>query len=336
MSNWQSYLRADPIPWLLEEENPSVRYFTLRYILDRADGDPELDNAMCRIMETGAVPAILSLQDNGGFWSGAKRFYTHKYSGSVWQMLLLAELGADGNDSRIQKGCRFILENAYEPESGAFAMKSSAKRRGGLPNEVIPCLTGNMLWVLIRFGLLEDPRVQKGIGWVIRYQRYDDGTETPPSGWPYDRFEICWGRHTCHMSIVKNLKAFAAIPEANRTAGIRDVIEKSAEFLLIHHIHKRSHALDTVSKPGWLRLGFPLMYQTDILEILDILTGLGYRDPRMQEAVDILLEKQDETGRWTLQNSYNNDRMPVPIEVKGKPSKWITLNVLKTIKNYYG
>ena len=34
MSNWKSALKADPIPWLLEPDNPSVRYWTLRDLLD--------------------------------------------------------------------------------------------------------------------------------------------------------------------------------------------------------------------------------------------------------------------------------------------------------------
>jgi len=60
---------------------------------------------------------------------------------------------------------------------------------------------------------------------------------------------------------------------------------------LIHHIYKRSHDLSKKSKPGWLRLGFPLMYQTDILEILDILTRLGIKDERMQDAMELFLNK---------------------------------------------
>ena len=31
------------------------------------------------------------------------------------------------------------------------------------------------------------------------------------------------------------------------------------------------------------------MYPTDALEVLDILTKLGYRDERMQEAVDVVV-----------------------------------------------
>ena len=35
MDNWESILHPDPIPWLLEDSNPSVRYFTLIDILDQ-------------------------------------------------------------------------------------------------------------------------------------------------------------------------------------------------------------------------------------------------------------------------------------------------------------
>lgn len=70
--------------------------------------------------------------------------------------------------------------------------------------------------------------------------------------------------------------------------------------MLIHHIHKQSHSLSRVSKPGWLRFGFPLMYQTDALEILGILTKLGYKNKRMQEALDKVISKQDNqgSGNW--------------------------------------
>lgn len=111
-------------------------------------------------------------------------------------------------------------------------------------------------------------------------------------------------------------------------------IENGVEYLLKHHIHKRSHDLNRVSKPGWLRFGFSLMYQTDVLEILGILTKLGYRDERMQEAIDLVVSKQDEKGRWILESTFNG-RFQTNIEQKSKPSKWITLKALKTLKRYY-
>ncbi len=75
------------------------------------------------------------------------------------------------------------------------------------------------------------------------------------------------------------------------------------------------------------------MYQTDALEILSVLARLGYRDSRMQDAVDLLLAKQDDQGRWMLESSFNG-RFQVNIEIKERPSKWITLNALRALKEY--
>ena len=39
VSDWRSILNADPTEWLLEKQNPSVRYFTLNEILDKPEND---------------------------------------------------------------------------------------------------------------------------------------------------------------------------------------------------------------------------------------------------------------------------------------------------------
>ena len=112
------------------------------------------------------------------------------------------------------------------------------------------------------------------------------------------------------------------------------MIAQAAEYLLKHHLYKRSHDLKRVVKPKWTKLGFPLMWDTDVLEMLEILIQLEYRDSRMQEAIDLILSKQDENGRWPLEHTYNG-RFQVSIERKGKPSKWITLNALKALKRCF-
>ena len=335
LRDWRSLLEADSVEWLLETDNPSVRYFTLTGILSKPEENSEVRKAKHEIMEIGVAPEILANQGNKGYWENPKNFYTAKYKGTIWQLLILAELGADGKDERIRKACEFILDNAQDRESGGFSTNASAKQGGGRHSEVIPCLTGNMIWSLIRFGYLGDQRVKRGIDWIIRYQRFDDGIKKAPEGWPYDRYEMCWGRHSCHMGVVKALKALAEIPPNKRSEAIMKKIEEGVEYLLIHHIHKRSHNLNRVSKPGWLRFGFPLMYQTDVLEILGIVTKLGYRDGRMQEAVDLVLSKQDDQGRWKLQNVFPG-RFQVDIEPVGMPSKWITLRALMVLKRFYG
>ena len=175
----------------------------------------------------------------------------------------------------MRAACEAVLRDAQDPDSGGFSYDRSKKAGGGLPSGVIPCLTGNLVFSLIRLGMLDDPRVQRGLDWITTWQRFDDGDGEAPIGWPYDRYEMCWGRHTCHMGAVKALKALAEVPPERRTPAMHATISAGAEYFLRHHVHRRSHDLTRDSRPGWRRFGFPLMYQTDALEILLILTRLG-------------------------------------------------------------
>ncbi len=335
MKTWKSVLKSDSVEWLLEESNPSVRYFALINLLDKHFSDIAVKAAKAEIMKVGPVPKILSKQNVEGCWMGNDRFYSAKYKGAVWQLIILAELGADGDDERVKRACEFILENSQDRESGGFSIWRSAQKGGGRHSGVIPCLTGNMVWSLLKLGYLDDPRVERGIDWITTYQRFDDGIFNRPKGWPYDKTAgSCFGKHSCHMGVVKTLKALVEIPFEKRSEKVTATIGKSVDYLLKHHIFKRSHDLTRVSKPGWLRFGFPLMYQDDVLEILGILTRLGCKDERMQEAVNLVVSKQDAEGRWKLENTYNG-RFHTNIEMKGKASKWITLNALCMLKRYY-
>ncbi len=332
MSDWTSVLHGFPIEWLLEEANPSVRYFTLKGLLDKPDSDLEVVSAKRDLMSKGLVPAILAKQDIDGYWGKPEDFYVRsKYKGTVWTLILLAHLGADEGDPRIKKACEFILENAEDRDSGGFSYRRSdgAAYRDGL----VPCLTGNMAWSLIRFGYLDDPRVQRSIEWIAKYQRFDDG-DGSPTGWPYVKHENCWGRHTCHYGVVKALKALAEIPPRRRSKPVRATIEAGAEHLLKHRIFKSSHDPAKVAMPGWLNFGFPRMWGTDVLEVLGILAKLGYRDERMRDAIDVVLEKQDAQGRWINEDRFGS-RYIVRVDRIGRPSKWVTYEALRTLKLLY-
>jgi hypothetical protein len=315
------------IAWLLGKDDPSVRYFTLTKLLGKGADDAEAVAARKAIMKKGAVPEILALQGEDGAWGSPASFYTDKYAGTVWQLIMLAELGADGSDAGVRRACDFILENSQDKESGAFSMHASAKAGGGRHGDVIPCLTGNMACSLIKLGYGQDERVARSIEWICEYQLADDGDGNPPVAWPYERFDMCWGRHSCHMGVVKSLKALAAIRKDERSGKVEAKIEELAEFLLAHRVHLKSHDLTKVAKPGWLKFGFPLMYQTDALEILCVLKDLDIRDPRMSEALAAVAEKRGGDGRWKMQNSFNGKTL-VDVEKRGEASKWITARAL--------
>jgi hypothetical protein len=331
--NYLKLLNVDPRPWLLEADNPSVRYFTLTRLLDKSENHPSVRKAKRDIMKIGLVPTLLFKQADGGYWDNPENFYVRgKYRGTVWQLIILAKFGADGDDLQVRQAGEFIFEWSQDRESGGFAPRGNGK--GGLHSFVIPCLTGNMVFSLIRLGFLDDPRTQQGLNWITRYFRADDGNGEP-AGWPYDRYDQCWGKHTCHMGVIKMLKALSEIPENRRSPEIKHTISIGVDYFLNHHLFKKSHELDSIAKTDWLKFGFPLMWNTDTLEMLDILLKLGYRDYRMQEAIDLVISKQDAHGLWNLETTFNG-RFQINIERKGKPSKWVTLKALKVLKDFYG
>ncbi len=314
------------LEWLLEDSDPEVKLYTLTRLLGKSESCLEAAAAREALMSSGPVADILGRLSEGGYWGAGPDFYRSKYKGGVWQLIVLAELGADSRDPRIRAACEYIFEHSQDRESGGFSVDPAAGG-GGRHGTVLPCLTGNMVFSLESLGFGKDERTARAIEWICKYQRADDGESHAPDGWPYDSLSGCFGRHSCFMGVVKSLKGLAAIPPRSRDATMKAKITELSEFILTHRVHKRSHDLASVSRPGWLKLGFPLMYQTDILEILCILRDLGIEDDRMSDARQALLSKRGADGHWILENSFNG-RTLVSIEEKGATSKWITARAL--------
>lgn len=331
--DWRTQLKADPADWLLASQNPSIRYFTYKDVLDVDPGNPVLAKESELIASTGYVPALLEAMDEAEYHKTYSRYYVYKYKGLVWSLLTLAELGANRSPA-IEGIAEYLFEHAQERTDGGFAMHS-CKAGGGRNTEVIPCLTGNMVYALTKFGYQDDPRLKKAVSYLVHFLVLNDGEEVEPQVPPYNRYEECWGKHTCHMAVVKTLKAFAALDPSLWDVDLKTTLDKTVEFVLIHHIYKRSHNLNRNTKPGWLNFGFPLMYQTDVLEILDILTSLGVKDERMEEAIAVVKAKQQDNGRWRVENTYGSDRLLIPIGTKGEESEWVTLRALRVLKRYY-
>ena len=84
---------------------------------------------------------------------------------------------------------------------------------------------------------------------------------------------------------------------------------------------------------SWFKFGYPIGYVTDVLQNLEVLTNLGYaKDARLTNAIDLLLSKRDDQGRWMLEYTYNGKTW-IDIETKNQPSKWVTLRALRVLKH---
>ena len=327
MSNWKAQLKADPLPWLLEpdEANPGVRYFALRDLLDRAPDDPEVVAAQAEVMRTGPVPAILDAQYPEGYWVKPGPCYSPKYRATLWQVLFLAQLGADGRDERVRRAVEYVFAHA-QAESGAFSTN-------GRPGGAIHCLWGNMVRALLDLGYGGDERLERAIDALARSVTGDGYEWYRRSGLQAPGF-VCSGNYglPCAWGAVRVLWALNHVPPAGRTPAVEAAIEACADFLLSYDVARADYPYKERISSGWFKFGYPLGYVTDVLLNLEALVEAGCGgDPRLDEAVGLVLAKQDERGRWRMEYSYNG-KMWADVEVKGQPSKWVTLRALRVLK----
>ncbi len=349
-NDWKSMLKADLLDWLLEPENPSVRFFTLRDLLDHPPNDPMVVEAKPSIRGWEKVSKILGKQKQEGYWESPEDPYNPKYKATYWQIMILGMLGLDKSDERVRKACDYIFR--FQHQDGGFtSLKEEGARneyeyvrrrmlnRGREPPSFevwapeavregeMSCLTGNICAALIRLGYADDRRVHKALDWLVEVQNVDGGWLCPY--WKAHARD----RHGCFMGTITPLDAFSQLPAEGRSPEVVEAVERGVEFLLMHRLFRADHQGFGVINESWLRFGFP-RFSYDVLRGLRVVAGLGYGgDDRLDDALGVLLEKQMEDGRWVLENTPS--MMQTNLEQKGKPSKWVTLDALRVIKKVH-
>ena len=333
---------SDQINWLLEDDAPFVKYNTLIEVLGRSKDEPEVLESLRLMMETPPVSSILRNQqeDTGLDKSAAKNFgveaarsgYFPKYTGATWRALFLAQVGAEPGNPRVRDLCEHLLRNAFDGRMGAFGFRLEWRR--GAEDAVIPCFIANMVWALCRLGFSGRREVRESFDFLVKYQRFDDGGFSTPNDWPYrGRRERCWGSHTCYWGVTKMLRAMTAIPESYWMAEAEEAMRRGVEFVLLHRLMYSSHDPGkpiTTKNTRPTRLFAPLTYFDDAIEIASTLLKLGVSDPVIDAAVDFVLSKRNEGGRWVLEGA------PGPLDArfgtKGKESKWMTFRALRMLR----
>jgi hypothetical protein len=327
------------LSWLLESDpvNPGVRYFALTDLLGCAVDDPEVIAARQAVMTTGPVPVILRNQQADGRWGDASGpGYYPKYTGALWSLIFLAQLGADGADPCVRKGGEYVLTHAQSKYGGLSA--------DGKPAGQIHCLQGNLAAALIDLGWLGDERLDRVLDWLARSitgegiapaEQQDAPVRYYRSGNSAPGFACGANNHLpCAWGAVKALLALSKVPVAGRTPAMQAAIQQGVEFLFSRDPAIADYPMGYATKPSqsWFKFGYPIGYVTDVLQNLEVLTSLGYgADPRLNSALELVLSKQDPAGCWKLDYSYNGKTW-VEVEAKGKPSKWVTLRALRVLQ----
>ena len=318
------------LDWLLEAEQPSIRFLTLTQLLGYKAGDSEVRETKSRISRSGWVADMLAKRDPGGWWvrNGAPMY--PKYQSMNWNLLAMSDLGASRSIPEVAASCELWMAKTPLRNGGV----------GALGNQGIGhlCFTGNMARALVNFGYVDDPRVRKTLDWLVQ-------TSHPQGGWS------CWNftdgpSKSRNLDSWEGLAAFAAYPRSKWSPAMKACVEGASEFFLEHELHRQG-----VRYPPWYRFHWPTHYFYDILAGLDTLAALGHADdPRLAFALNHLRKRRREDGRWNLDANHPDwvdrdgttsarwfaahpERRPLPLtfERAGQPSKMITLRALKVL-----
>jgi hypothetical protein len=307
--------------WLLETDNPGVRYLALRDMLDCPPEDPELQAAQRMAYAEGPIATLLAQMNPAGYWVRPGPGYTAKYRSTVWAILTLAQVGAAAaQDERIARACAYVLDHALTP-GGQFSETNA-------PSGTINCLQGNLCAALVDLGV-DDPRLETAFDWMARNVTGEGiGKCGPGFACGYNNQLPCaWGA-------VKVLLAFSKWPAARRTPLIERAIRQGVDFLFSVDPATASYPTRRGDKPSrdWWKFGFPVFYVTDLLQLVEALVGLGYGgDPRLAHALALIRDKQDAQGRWALEYDYSGKTW-VEWGAKQQPNPWVTYRALRVLK----
>ena len=312
---------ASALDWLLEEDQPSVRYLALTQLLGRGEDDPQVVAARAMIPKKGWAKDILAKQHRDGWWVSGESLYVPKYLSTNWMLLVLSDLGLTRGNPRIAKACDLWIARYAKADGGFGADRMNTSH---------VCTAGNTARALVRFGYADHPKVVSAFEWFVKHRDKNGGWSCFGSGRNLDSWEP--------------LSAFAALPRQAWTAGMTRAVEDAAEFYLARELHKQGDRYGP-----WYRFHYPIHYYYDLLVGLDVLTALGYTDdPGLRYAVAFLQKKRRSDGRWNLDAvhpdlegsvaNWYKKRPPTPfaVEEPGQPSKMVTLRAMAVLNRAEG
>lgn len=330
------YLTGNPVNWLLEDSDPSIRYLVKKEIIH----DPDCGNYYDSILSAPEIQRIIS--KNGNFFGNAI-YYDIYYKGAMWCFAEAVERGLDKRTEAVRTTAAFLTSEC-QMTSGGFTLNWK-------PHTEVACRTGDMVRYLTRAGYTDEP-VQRGISWIAGHQRHDGGWLHCPLAGTCDQLKLLVlnrpgnglareGNRQVTSCIYATIACAMALLEYRIITGSTsgdEQINNAAEFFLRRSLYKTAGNDPIKPKLNWNRdfrlLGYPVMSQYDILYGLLFIAMTGrIKDRRTGEAFNLIISKQNSDGTWNMENARtgmlygNTARNHV-----GRRSKWITYRVLRLMQ----
>lgn len=333
MKQWSSQLKYDPVKPLLASGNAAIVYFTKRDLLDRDVGSIK---AIWNLPEVGKI--IRKQQADGSWKSGKSKARLGWKAGLVetWRQLrfLIDQYEVDKTHPALGKAAEFVF--SCQSDEGDF--------RGILANQYAPYYTGALLYLLIKAGYQEDPRVEKGMQWLLK-MRQDDG------GWVIGSPGMigCTWKEVCALTSrwtdepEKRFNRAAPFSAAGTGMAIRAFAVHPAYYhseqamkaasLLRSKFFKKDNWSSYEHPDNWVRFQFPYWWN-HLLSALEMISLIGVpkEDGDIRSALQWFIDNQQRDGLWKV--SYSKIHKASEKDQTSEMRLWITLTLCKILKRY--
>lgn len=315
----------DPIINWLMDGDPAIRWQVMRDLLDAPE--PEWQAERRRTLETGWGAQFLALQDPDGRWGGkaysekwvpTTYIYGPKWVSTTYTLLTLCSLGIPPDCAAARRGAELMVGALLgETCDARFRQNTAALDR---------CIVGMALQVGAYFRL-DAARIEAILDNLLE-ERFPDG------GWNCATKRRPRPTHSSFhttFNVLDGLREYLEWDGAARRAEALAAVQGALEFALRHRLYK-SHRTGEIIQPDFTLMSFPFRWHYHFLRGLDYFARAGApRDPRFQDAIDLLNEKRRSDGTWPVQHEYSG-KIFFRMEKTGGPSRWNTFLALRILR----
>jgi hypothetical protein len=326
MESWRRQLRFDPLPPLLSSSDEGFQYFARRDLLGEGVGP------VSRLWGLPGALKILKRQRTDGSWdrSGEKKHQAINYRLiETWkQFRFLVEMyGFSREDPSTAKAAEFLF--ACQTEQGDI--------RGFLANQYATYYTGAIMSLLIQAGYEDDPRIEKGFQWLLSMRQDDLGWSVPIITHKFDGktmyrltseyaepVEPDRSRPFSHNATGMVLRAFAAHSTYRRSeaAAIAARLLKSRFFQPDRYTSYQAASY-------WVRFQYPFWWN-NLVAALDSISLIDpSRDEKMEEALDWLVDHQEDDGLW--KGTYVEGKQVDNARAR-ETGRWVSLAICRVLR----
>jgi hypothetical protein len=286
----------DSMPGLLSSGNPALAYFTRRDLLGE-----EQPGSASALWELPEPQRLLRKQQADGSWRypGGNPETTPGSNYAVLETyrnlgVLIEMYAFDRSHPALSAAAEYIL--SCRTREGDI--------RGILGNQYMPYYHAAILELLIKAGYADDPRVIRGLDWLLTMRQHDGGWIVPIQAVPArERTRDIWpgpavppdrGRPFSHLATGMVLRAFAAHPTYRRhPAALAAASLLKGRFFLADKYNDRK------DPAYWLKFQYPFWW-TNLLTALDTLSrmGFGADDVDVRRGLVWFVEHRGADGMW--------------------------------------